>query len=304
MVFCATDWWGLAQGDARDMPRPRNLNLFPAVVDRLQQGVLNTLFLGRLMRNPKGFASNPAFQSGGKPVIDTSQPVLRRQQPGRDHGRHVHRGQPGLPACRARRDRDGLRRTVAPAEHRFRRLRPFLYASYPDQSLHPLILDLMQQLWDRGEADGYAEQMTAHPLPDTPSHQVLMQIAYGDHQVSMYAAALEARTIGASVYQPALDLSTNRGGTATCSTGSRRSSRSRSTGRRSRSGTAARATSRRRRWATWRRRKHHRRPSDPHPDPGRRPWLGTEVGFPAARRDDRDVCGGNPCRTVGLHALN
>jgi hypothetical protein len=85
-----------------------------------------------------------------------------------------------------------------------------LYANYKDQSLHPLILDLMQQLWDRGEPDGYAEQMTSNPLPATPSHQVLMQIAYGDHQVSMYAAAVEARTVGASAYQPALSLTTNR----------------------------------------------------------------------------------------------
>jgi len=43
-----------------------------------------------------------------------------------------------------------------------------LYASYPDPSMHPVILDLMQQLWDRGDPDGYAEQMTSHPLPDTP----------------------------------------------------------------------------------------------------------------------------------------
>ena len=85
-----------------------------------------------------------------------------------------------------------------------------LYPAYPGDSVHPLVLDLMQQLWDRGEPDGYAEQMTTHPLPDTPSHQVLMQIAYGDHQVSMYSAAVEARTVGASAYQPALDLGTNR----------------------------------------------------------------------------------------------
>jgi hypothetical protein len=52
--------------------------------------------------------------------------------------------------------------------------------------------------------------MTSHPLPGTPSHQVLMQIAYGDHQVSMYAAAVEARTVGASAYQPALNPGTNR----------------------------------------------------------------------------------------------
>ena len=47
--------------------------------------------------------------------------------------------------------------------------------------------------------------MTTHPLPDTPSHTVLMDIAYGDFQVSMWAAAAEARTIGASAYEPALD---------------------------------------------------------------------------------------------------
>jgi hypothetical protein len=73
-----------------------------------------------------------------------------------------------------------------------------------------VILDLLQQLWDRGDPDGYAQQMTSHPLPDTPSHQVLMQIAYGDHQVSMYSAAVEARTIGASAYQPALAADRSR----------------------------------------------------------------------------------------------
>jgi hypothetical protein len=37
-----------------------------------------------------------------------------------------------------------------------------------------------------------------------------MQIAYGDFQVSMYAGAAEARTIGASVYEPALDPARSR----------------------------------------------------------------------------------------------
>jgi hypothetical protein len=37
-----------------------------------------------------------------------------------------------------------------------------------------------------------------------------MQIAYGDQQVSMYAAVVEARTIGAAVHTPALELNTSR----------------------------------------------------------------------------------------------
>ena len=50
MALCATDWWGLAEGDVPgDIAALKNLNLFPNVVDRLQQGVLNTLYLGRLM---------------------------------------------------------------------------------------------------------------------------------------------------------------------------------------------------------------------------------------------------------------
>jgi len=64
----------------------------------------------------------------------------------------------------------------------------------------------VQQLWDRGEPDGYAARMTSNPLFDTPRHKVLMQTAYGDFQVSQYSAAVEARTIGAKAYQPALDI--------------------------------------------------------------------------------------------------
>jgi hypothetical protein len=46
--------------------------------------------------------------------------------------------------------------------------------------------------------------MSDHPLPDTHKHVVLMQVAFGDHQVSQFQAEVEARTIGARVHQPAL----------------------------------------------------------------------------------------------------
>ena len=45
--FCATDWWGMSEGDVGyDITALQDLNMFPPVVDRLQQGVLNTLYLG------------------------------------------------------------------------------------------------------------------------------------------------------------------------------------------------------------------------------------------------------------------
>ena len=64
-VFCATDWWGLVAGDVPyDISALQDLNNFPAVVDRLQQGVLNTLLSRAADANPDGFASDPAFQNG------------------------------------------------------------------------------------------------------------------------------------------------------------------------------------------------------------------------------------------------
>ena len=49
-----------------------------------------------------------------------------------------------------------------------------LYQNYPNELERPLILALMQMLWDRGEADGYAHHMTDDPLPNTPAHHVLL----------------------------------------------------------------------------------------------------------------------------------
>jgi hypothetical protein len=211
MVFCATDWWGLAQGDIPgDVNALKNLNLFPNVIDRLQQGVLNFMFLGRAMLNSKGFVSNAAFELAGQPVIETSNLYYDGNSQGGIEGGlltavepDVRRAVLGVTGI----DYGGL---LLLRSTDFAEYAALIFPSYPDASMHPVLLDLMDQLWDRGEPDGYAQWMTTHPLPDTPSHTVLMQIAYGDFQVSMYSGATEARTIGASVYEPALDPDRSR----------------------------------------------------------------------------------------------
>ena len=80
-----------------------------------------------------------------------------------------------------------------------------LYDNYPNELERPLILSLIQNLWDRGEANGYAHHMTDDPLADTPPHEVLLHVAFGDHQVANVTAEVEARTVGAAVRLPALD---------------------------------------------------------------------------------------------------
>ncbi len=211
VVFCATNWWGLADPDtAYDASVLANLNGFENVVDRLQQGVLNFMYLGRVMLHPKGFASNAAFKSGGRSVLNTSHLYYDGNSQGGIEGGLLTAVAPDF--TRAVLGVSGMNygNVLVQRSTDFAPFGQILTSAYPDNSMYTLTLDLIQQLWDRGDPDGYAEQMTSHPLPDTPAHTVLMQIAYGDHQVSMYAAAVEARTIGASAHEPALDRNNNR----------------------------------------------------------------------------------------------
>ncbi len=107
-MSCATDEIGLSTGDIyNSIGVLGQLGRFPEAADRLQQGLLNEVLLGRLMINPAGFLSNPrstwmVSDVSSAPGHRHLPPLLQRQQPGRDHGRRLHGdlagrdpGQPG-----------------------------------------------------------------------------------------------------------------------------------------------------------------------------------------------------------------
>ncbi|MDE3132286.1 MAG: hypothetical protein KGL16_14140 [Acidobacteriota bacterium] len=211
MVVCATNWWGLAAPDQNfDTQAVSNLNLFPVMVDRLQQGVLNALLLGRLLDNPLGFASNAAFQQGGRPLIDTSELYYDGNSQGGIFGGITTAVSPDI-----RRAVLGVtgqeyanmlvqRSTDFGSPTAVGTFSWLLWNDYAanNSARYTLTLDLMDQLWDRADPVGYVQGLASHSLPGSPPHAVLMQIAYGDHQVSMYAGAAEARSIGAAAYEP------------------------------------------------------------------------------------------------------
>ena len=176
---------------------------FPSLVDRLQQGILNTLFLGRLMLHEEGLVSAPEFRTAGGPRLDTGDLAFDSNSQGgimggaatavaQDWTRAVL-GVPGMNYSLL------LRRSVD-----FDTYAAILDPAYPDPVEQGLGISLIQMLWDRGENNGYAQHLTTDPYPDTPEHQVLLEVAFGDHQVSMWSAEIMARTIGADVSWPAL----------------------------------------------------------------------------------------------------
>ncbi len=199
-VFCATKWIGMSEEDVGNaVTILGDISTFPTLADRLQQGVLNTLFLGRLMIHENGLVTDPAFAG----LIDRSHLYYDGNSQGGIMGGittavsiDFTRAVLGVTAMnysillQRSVDWDTYRQIYDPA--------------YPDEIERGIGLSLIQMLWDRGEADGYAQHMTDDPLPGTPAHTVLMHVAFGDHQVSPDAANIQARTIGARIHAPTL----------------------------------------------------------------------------------------------------
>ena len=130
------------------------------------------------MIHPAGFGSAPAFHADGTdstPVGDRHRAaLLRRQQPGRDHGRRAGRGRARTSRARRSACRRCATRSCCRARSTTTSSRCSLNAAYTDELSRPLLLSLIQMLWDRGEPNGYAHRMTTNPLPDTPAHTVLL----------------------------------------------------------------------------------------------------------------------------------
>jgi hypothetical protein len=208
IVQCATDEIGMSESDVPAViPALENVSAFPTIPDRLQQGLLDELYLGRAMISSTGFATNAAFHQDGTlssgSVLNTGHLFYNGNSQGGIMGGALTAVSPdftraslGVPAMNYS--------VLLPRSVDFDEFAQVFYPFYPNETSRPLVLDLMQMLWDRGEPDGYAARMTENPLPDTPTHQVLMDIAFGDHQVTDYQADVEARTIGASAHKPVL----------------------------------------------------------------------------------------------------
>ncbi|HMJ95110.1 MAG TPA: hypothetical protein VK486_04615 [Thermoleophilaceae bacterium] len=203
-VFCATDWTGMSTLDVPNvLGLLQDLSRFPTLADRAQQGFVNFMYVGRWMLK-RDWGDLDVDQSrlfyDGNSQGGIMGGALTALAP--DFDRAVL-GVPGMNySTLLRRSVDfdlyahgNIEGTDTPLG---------LYDSYPNELERPLILSLIQLLWDRAEANGYAHHITDDPLPGTPAHTVLMHVAFADHQVANVTAEVEARTIGASVRWPAL----------------------------------------------------------------------------------------------------
>jgi hypothetical protein len=203
IAYCATDWYGMAQDDTNTaLAALHDMSKFPTIPDRMQQGFLAFLYLGRLMKHAHGFSANAAFQFGGQSALKTDELYFDGNSQGAILG--------GALTAVAQ---DFTRSTLAEAGMNYNLLLDrssdfddylqiaFLPA-YPKRYDRIICIALAQLLWDRGDTDGYANHVTTDPLPNTPVHTVLLLGAVGDHQVTEYSLRVEAATMGAAAHVP------------------------------------------------------------------------------------------------------
>jgi hypothetical protein len=205
MMGCATDWLGLDSNDISEVIGVLgNLSGFNMITDQMLQGLVNFQFLGRLINSPDGFATSSAFQDGtGRVLFQVGKCTYVGYSQGGIMGAavsaisnewtRVFLGQGGM-------DYGGvlLQRSVDWSEYQV-----FLNKAYPNLDDQQIGLQLVQLLWDRGEADGYAQHLTSDPYPGTKAKQVFLIENYGDHQVPNVGTEMLARTIGTAEHAPA-----------------------------------------------------------------------------------------------------
>lgn len=208
-VFCdtkgyveiAVDLFGFASPDTNSIINAisDDLGSFAHVVERQQQGMVNQLLAMRMMKG--SFYKDPMVQFNGMSAIDPTHVYYRGDSQGGIMGTtymsistDVTRGmlgEPGMPY-------DLLL-------NRSEDFTPFfglIKAVTENYMTIQIALGLVEMLWDRSEPDGYAPYLTDNPLPNTPSHNVILEVAIGDHQVTPLGAHIIARTIGAKNMKP------------------------------------------------------------------------------------------------------
>lgn len=204
--LCALDFIGMSTGDVPTVLKEfEDLTAFRTQPDRMQQGHLAFLLLGRLLRSEQGFTTNAAFQTeDGSPRIQTDRAGFLGASQG---------GILGAAPSSMTEDWDKvvlavggmgynllLRRSVD-----FDKFQPALENNYPDELEQTLVIDLIHQLWVRGENAGYAQHLTRDALAGVSPKQVLLLEAFGDHQVANVATEKLARTLEVGLKSPSLE---------------------------------------------------------------------------------------------------
>jgi hypothetical protein len=177
-----------------------DLTNFGMMPDRCQQGILNALVAMRMLREGR-FAKDASMTFNGRAVLGVNPEAYYT---GNSQGgilgtvymaisQDVRRGVLGVPG--------GPYSLLLPRSSDWPDLGNILKGRYSNSLDRALLYGVLQLLWDRADPGPYCGYVTSNPLPNTPTHEVIVHNALGDKQVTYLGAFMIARSMGASMFE-------------------------------------------------------------------------------------------------------
>jgi hypothetical protein len=200
-ILFATDWWGLASDDLGFLATEllQNIDNFPAIVERIMQGIVNQIALDYVMQG--AFADDPLMNPDNKPLYDKSKVYYWGHSLGGINGipyvalsPKVERaiiGAAGFPFPLL------LERSVA--------FKPFLAifdTSYPKKMDQLIGLQVLGLPWTEAEPTGFVDHLIESPFDGRPQRRVFSYMTKNDDLVTNLSSESYFRTIGLKQVEP------------------------------------------------------------------------------------------------------
>jgi hypothetical protein len=201
-IAVATDYLGLTQSDlGAVIGAVEDLNQFPSILDRLRQGIVDTLLLARTVAG--ACAALPAFTAGGKALLSGGAPDRGYfgNSMGGTLGQTVAALSPDL--ARFALGVGGIDFPIMmPRTTRWPQLEAFYRTGYPRRLDRDLLLVMAAEEWDLAESSSFATHVLADPLPGSRAASVLFQVGLWDADTTNVASEIAGRTLGLAELSP------------------------------------------------------------------------------------------------------
>jgi hypothetical protein len=199
-VVVATDFIGLTASDVRTViGAVEDMTTFPAIIDRLRQGLVDTLLLPRTIAG--ACAADPAFASAGRPLVSGTELGYFGNSMGGTLGVTLAALSPDVGRFAL-----GVGGTdfsvMMPRTTRWPTLEIFFSAGYPRRLDRDLLLVMSEQEWELAESSAFAPHVLSDPLPGSRPARVLFQIGRWDCDTTNVASEMAARTLGLTELSP------------------------------------------------------------------------------------------------------
>jgi hypothetical protein len=199
-ILFGTDMRGMSEGDVANVGIALNDgNQGHVIFDALIQGMINHVALVQIARGP--MAQTLFVKNGGQTLVDPDRIYYYGISQGGIMGTTVCGIDPVIKRCVVQVNAINysmmLERSLDWPTYR-----TILIGAYDDPLIVALMLNLMQNEWDRTEPVVVADVITGTGFPDTPAKQLLMQVAIADDEVPNVASEYAMRSMNIPMMTP------------------------------------------------------------------------------------------------------